>query len=306
LKTAWSASSNGQAEPKSVRVVLITGASAGIGAAVAREAARKGYALALTARRAERLEELAAECEKLGVKTLTIPAAIEDPETPERLVDAVLTRFGRLDVLVNNAGIGLPSLFADSDPDQVRRQVEVNFTAPLLLARHALPYLLERRGVLINIGSSITGIANSALGAYGPTKAGLAYFSSALRRELGHKGLSVCLVEPGPVKTEFFQSLTSLSPQPGHYHPMLDAPFPWMTGRVDVLARKIVALIERPRRRISYPNRTVWPWRLLGTLFQFCPAVGDAAVSSVVRFYERRDPRVSTRSRSQSHAAPLE
>src|SRR4029079_5689920 len=107
-----------------------------------------------------------------------------------------------------------------------------------------------------------------ALGSYGATKAVLAYWTSARRREIGHKGVSVCLVEPGPVKTEFFEALTGLTPQPGQYHPMLDAPFPWMTGRVEQVARRIVRLIERPKRRLSVVRRAVWPWRLLGGLFQ--------------------------------------
>ena len=105
-------SSNGRAGRTSAKVVLITGASSGIGAAVAREASRKGYALALTARRADRLQEIAAECERNGAETLVIPAPIEDPGTPTLLVEKVIYRFGHIDVVINNAGIGLPSLFA--------------------------------------------------------------------------------------------------------------------------------------------------------------------------------------------------
>ena len=278
------------------KVVLITGASAGIGAAVAHEAARLGYSLVLTARRAERLEGLAGECEGLGAATLVIPAALDDPGTPGRIVSEALARFGGLDVVVNNAGIGLPNLFTDCDPELIRRQVEINLVAPLILTRLALPHLIERRGVVINIGSAIAGFPNPALGAYGTTKAALAYWSSALRRELRHTGVSVCLVEPGPVKTEFFEALTGLSDR---YHPMLDAPAPWMSADVAEVARRIVRLIERPRRRLSVLKRFVWPWRALGTLFQVLPGLGDAAVSSVVRHYEGTDHRTGTRSRSQ-------
>ena len=91
-----------------------------------------------------------------------VAASLDDPATPERLVSETVARFGRLDVLVNNAGFGLPTLFADANPDDVRRQLEVNLVAPLMLARHALPQLLARRGVIINIGSAITCVANSA------------------------------------------------------------------------------------------------------------------------------------------------
>jgi len=290
--------------PADPKVVLITGASSGLGAAVARAAARKGYALALTARRADRLEALAAEVGGPTVETLVIPAALDDPGAPERVVAETVAHFGRLDVLVNNAGFGLPTLFADSEPDEIRRQLDVNLVAPLLLARHALPHLTPRRGVIINVGSAITCVANPALGAYGASKAGLAYWSSALRRELRHRGVSVCLVEPGPVKTEFFDAFTRLGPEPGTYHPMLDAPSGWMSAGVDEVAGRVVRLIERPKRRLSVLKRFVWPWRLLGGLFQVWPGLGDAAVSSVVRFYEGKDPRTTPRSRSESRAAP--
>jgi short-subunit dehydrogenase len=288
------------------KVVLVTGASAGIGLAVAREAARRGYRLALTARRAGRLERLVAEFEDLAVEAAAIPAALDDADAAERIVSETLARFGRLDALVNNAGFGLPTLFAESEPDELRRQVEVNFTAPLMLARHALPALLESRGVIINVGSAITAVANSGLGAYGSTKAGLAYWSLALRREVLHRGVQVCLVEPGPVKTEFFDAFTKLGPEPGVYHPMLDAPAPWMSAPVDDVARRIVGLIERPRRRLSVRKRFVWPWRVVGTLFQVWPWLGDAAVSTLVKYYEGVGPRSVDPSRSEQEPARAE
>jgi short-subunit dehydrogenase len=199
------------------KVVLITGASAGLGAHMAREAARRGHHLVLTARRGDRLEALAdaiqstiPECE-----VVTLAAALDDPTTPERLVSETLARFGRLDVLINNAGMGLPTFFADASPDDLRRQLEVNLVAPLLLTRHAIPALTERKGLIINVGSAITCVPNPALGAYGATKSGLAYWNDALRRELWDRGVRVCLVEPGPVKTEFFQALQGLADRPG-------------------------------------------------------------------------------------------
>jgi uncharacterized protein len=287
------------------KVVLITGASAGIGQALAREASAKGYRLALTARRRERLESLAS---KLTTETLVIPAALDDPAAPERIISETLAHFGRLDVLINNAGFGLPTLFATSEPDEIRRQVDVNFTAPLLLARHALPALLESRGIIINIGSAITCIPNTGLGAYGPTKAGLAYWSSALRRELMHEGVRVCLVEPGPVRSEFFDAFTRLGPEPGKYHAMLDAPAAWMSASVEVVARRVVRLIEKPKRRLSVQRRFVWPWRLLGGFFQLVPGLADLAVSGVVRFYERGELRTvdPLRRETERHATPAE
>jgi short-subunit dehydrogenase len=274
--------------PRDEKVVLVTGASAGIGAAVARELARRGYRrLALTARRGDRLERLAGELRPLGADVLTIADDLEDPAAPERIVDAALGRFGGLDVLINNAGFGLPTVFSTSGPADIRRQVEVNFLAPLLLTRRALPSLIGRGGTIINVGSAITSVANSALGAYGATKAGLAYWNDALRRELRHMGVTVCLVEPGPVKTEFFDALMTLAPPGGEYNPLLDAPAPWMSARVEEVARRIVNLIERPKRRLSVLRRCVWPFRLVGGLFRACPPLGDLALSSITKHFDR-------------------
>jgi uncharacterized protein len=133
-------------------------------------------ALVLTARRVERLDRLAGELRSRqpDLEVLTIAADLADPATPQRLVDETTARFGGIDVLINNAGLGLPTQFAAADPNDLRRQIAVNFAAPLLLSRLSLPTLIARRGTIINIGSAITCVANSALGAYGATKAGLA------------------------------------------------------------------------------------------------------------------------------------
>jgi short-subunit dehydrogenase len=271
------------------KVVLVTGASAGIGKAIGCELARQGYGrLALTARRGDRLERLAETLRLQGVEVVTIAADLEDPGAPELIVGRTLGHFGAIDVLINNAGFGLPTVFTEADLGDLRRQLEVNFVAPLLLARRALPSLIERKGTIINVGSAITAVANSGLGAYGAAKAGLAYWNDALRRELLHKGVKVCLVEPGPVKTEFFDALMMLAPPGGEYNPLLDAPAPWMSAQVEDVARRIVRLIERPRRRLSVLRRVVWPFRLLGGLFQVCPPLGDLALSALTQHFERR------------------
>jgi uncharacterized protein len=266
------------------KVVLVTGASSGIGAAVARESERRGHRLVLVARRADRLERLADELRAIGTEVLVVPADLSDPEAPARIVEAAVDRFGGLDVLINNAGIGLPRVFSQSDPDAIRHQIEINFLAPLLLTRCALPPLIARRGIIINVGSAITCVANAALGAYGATKAGLAYWNDALRRELRHRGVRVCLVEPGPVATEFFEAIVGYDPHADFlYNPMGDPPPRVVTAKVETVARRIVALIDRPRRRVSVPRRVVWPVRLVGALFQFVPWLGDIGMSSMAR-----------------------
>ena len=269
-----------------LKVVVITGASSGIGAFVAREAARRKYRLVLVARRGDKLEEVAGECRLLGAETRVVVADLEDPAMLSAIVETTVESFGEIDVLINNAGFGLPTLFADSDPASIRSQIEVNFVAPLILTRLALPQLMKSKGVVINIGSAITCVPNPALGAYGATKAAMAYWSRALRRELAHVGVRVCLVEPGPVRTDFFKSLTKRKRVGESHHPMLDAPYSFMSINADVAAARIVRLMERPKGRLSIPKRFVWPWRLLGGVFQMLPNLGDVAVSGVVRFYD--------------------
>jgi uncharacterized protein len=264
------------------RVVLITGASAGIGAALSRELVRggKARALVLTARRGDRLERLAGELRALdkGVEIFTIAADLADPTTPERLVAETVERFGGLDVLVNNAGLGLPTLFADALPEQLAGQIAVNFTAPLMLARLSLPSLIARKGMIVNIGSAITCVPNSALGAYGATKAGLAYWNDALRRELYTKGVTVCLVEPGPIKTEFMDSVSSRVAAGEQPAEILDNAAPWMTADVEDVARRVAGLFDHPRRRLSVLRRFVWTFRLVGVAARLCPPLADRLV----------------------------
>lgn len=273
------------------RVILITGASAGLGAALARtiSAERKAGRLVLTARRNDRLDALSDELRAIdpSLEVLTIGADLADPLAPKRLVAETLARFGGIDVLINNAGLGLPTLFADADPDHLQRQLAVNFTAPLMLARHALPSLTARRGTIINIGSAITCVANSALGAYGATKAGLAYWNDALRRELGAQGVTVCLVEPGPITTEFSGALRELLPEGERPHPIVNSPASWMTAEVDDVARRVVRLLDHPRRRLSVRRRLVWPFRALGVLCRIWPALGDRVFDALGRKHQR-------------------
>ncbi len=269
------------------RVVMITGASAGIGAALSRELSRtrKAGALVLTARRGDRLDQLAGELKSLreDLKILTIAADLADPSTPARLVAQSIDRFGGIDVLVNNAGLGLPTLFADAEPGQLTDQIAVNFTAPLMLSHLALPSLIERKGMIINIGSAITCVPNSALGAYGATKAGLAYWNDAVRRELYSKGVTVCLVEPGPIKTEFMDALSARIAEGGKYDPILDNAAPWMTTDVEEVVRRVARLLDHPRRRLSVSRRFVWTFRLLGAVARLCPPLGDWIVVRMQR-----------------------
>jgi len=267
------------------RTILITGASAGLGAALARRIAEEGKAaaLVLVARRAERLDALAAELKKQAprLEVLTIAADLSAPDGCARAAREAIDRFGGVDVLINNAGLGLPTLFADAPPEDIEQQVSVNFLAPLLLTRFLVDSLITRRGMVVNIGSAITCVASSALGAYGATKAGIAYWNDSLRRELASQGVAVCLVEPGPIRTEFSEAMQGRVVSGGSAHPVVETPSKWMTASVDDVARRVVDLFDNPRRRLSVLRRMVWPFRALGVLASTFPALGDWVVTKI-------------------------
>ena len=271
--------------PAPGRVVLITGASSGLGAEIAREVARRGlaYAFVLAARREDRLRGLADELRLAspGVQVQPVALDLADSQACRRLAQEALARFGAVDVLVNNAGLGLPTLFADAAAEDLERQLAVNLRAPILLTRELVATLTARKGTVINIGSAITCVANSALGVYGATKAGLAYWNDALRRELLRDGVTVCLVEPGPIRTEFSEAFQKLAADGAPAHPVVETPSDWMTADVRDVARRVVDLFDRPRRRLSVRRRMVWPFRAMGALAWALPALGDWFVTRV-------------------------
>jgi short-subunit dehydrogenase len=275
------------------KIVLLTGASSGIGAELAKELARKGCRLALTARRADHLEAIAAGCRGLGAEVVVILADLSDTTRAEGLIAEAVAAFGGLDVLVNNAGFGVASQFSDSDPVALFRQLIVNLVTPILLARYALPHLIERKGTIVNVGSSITAMAVPAFGVYGATKAGLAYWNDALRREIRRLGVKVCLVEPGPVATEFFDAIEGT--RKGEVPAWESRPPTFASARADDAARRIARLIDRPKRRISMLRRFVWPYRVVGALFRLFPALGDLAISNAMGKPRREEASIAGR-----------
>lgn len=262
---------------KPPRRILVTGASSGIGREVARLLAAKGHRLVLSARRVERLEELARELRGKGAETHVVPADLAAPSSQATLIRRCVELLGGLDVLVNNAGYGLPNLFSESDPAELRRQIEVNLTGPVILVREALGELIRNRGQVINVGSSMSFTAVPAFGVYGMTKAALAYWNDTLRRELRGRGVTVCLVEPGPIATEFLSVVETAGGL--ERESWLRRPPAFLNGTPEHAAARIVRLLDHPRRRISMLRRTVWPMRFVGGLLRVAPALGDWAFS---------------------------
>lgn len=189
--------------PDAARAMIVTGASSGIGRALALAAAGDGYAVLLVARRTQRLDEAAHAIRTAGGRCETLTADVTARDAPQRIVDSATRAFGRIDVLVNNAGAGAyGELLAQTDA-AIDAQWQLHVAAPLRIARAALPQIERVRGTLVFVGSGLARIPLPVYGAYAPVKAAVRAAAIQLRRELRARGVAVVYVDPGLVATEF-------------------------------------------------------------------------------------------------------
>ncbi|MFD3916872.1 SDR family oxidoreductase [Streptomyces sp. NPDC058603] len=185
--------------------VLVTGASSGIGAATARAASRAGARVVLLARREERIRRLA---EELGEGALAVPCDVTDRIQVEKAVRDAVEKFGRIDVLVNNAGQGLQATVDAIDPDDFRALLELNLVAPLVAMQTVLPVMRQQgAGAIINVSSGITWSTLPGSGAYAASKAALQKLSAIARAEVADAGIVVSLMYPSITETEFVGAL---------------------------------------------------------------------------------------------------
>lgn len=188
-------------------VALITGASSGIGADIARELAARGHDCVLTARRVDALEALAAELRggaAGGVEAHVIGADLGDVEAPETLADELARRNIRISVLVNNAGFGLSAPFASADAARLMEMVQVNIGALTHLTRLLLPQMLaQRSGRILNVASTAAFLPGPGMAVYYASKAYVESLSVALSHETRGTGVTVTCLNPGPTSTEF-------------------------------------------------------------------------------------------------------
>src|SRR4051812_29418950 len=185
------------------KAVAITGASSGIGEATALACARAGAAVGLAARRADRIEALAHRIQDEGGRALAIETDVSDAEQAKAFVEDTHRELGRLDVLVNNAGVMLLGPIVDAPLDEWRRMIEANVYGVLNCTHAALPIMLAQgSGHVINISSVAGRVARLGSGVYNLTKWGVGAFSESLRQEVTERNIRVTLIEPGAVATE--------------------------------------------------------------------------------------------------------
>jgi len=195
--------------------VIVTGASSGIGRALAMELARNGAELVVTARREDRLRELAGEIAASGGQVESVVGDLCEPDTRRAVIEAVERRFGGLDILVNNAGVGALGLFEHADAERLRRVMEVNFFSLVEMTRLAFPLL--RRGtnpMLVNLSSIIGHRGVPYNSEYCASKFAVRGFSESIRAEWTRHDIDVLVVCPGTTQTEFFDRVIERTGQP--------------------------------------------------------------------------------------------
>ena len=234
--------------PNGARAMIVTGASSGIGRALAIAAARKGFAVLLAARRAERLEEVARNIRADGGTCETLVVDVTSPDAPERIVAAAMRAFGRIDVVVNNAGAGVHGdLLAQTDA-AIEVQWQLHVAAPLRIARAALPHVENARGQFVFVGSGLTRVPLPEYGAYALAKAAVRAAATQLRRELRAR-IAVTYVDPGVVDTEFHGAMGVRR-----------------SSRIKAASpeRVAAAILRGIRRRAATVNAV--PWQTAGTV----------------------------------------
>jgi NAD(P)-dependent dehydrogenase (short-subunit alcohol dehydrogenase family) len=240
------------------RVAIVTGASSGIGRATALKLAASGWTVALAARREPELDAVRQRIEDRGGRAFAIVADVGTLADTERIVATTLERTGRVDALINVAGIGDDSSI-DLDDERLVQMLDVNLLAPARLMRAVIPVMrAAKSGAIVNIGSVAGEIGVNA--AYSATKFGLRGLTDSVRREVVGSGIRVSLIEPGFIATEMTASRRGRMPQPG------------------IVASAVERAIEHPRRRLIVPAR----YRVAVAFAKAFPAVVDRFSASGV------------------------
>jgi short-subunit dehydrogenase len=224
--------------------VLVTGASSGIGAALAPLLAERGATVVAVARRADRLEEVVARCREHAPGSQAWVADLADTDAAATLARRAVDELGGLDVLVNNAGAPKRRRVTDLTVDEIRRTMTLNFESPVRMTLAVLPHMLERdRGVIVNVASFAGRVGVLGEAAYSASKFALCGWTEAMAAELWHTGVDVRLVLPGAIDTEIWD-------QPGNDPPLYEGPL----EPAENVAAGIVAAVEGGRVEHYLPD----------------------------------------------------
>ena len=241
------------------QVIVMTGASSGIGLTTAELAARQGACVVLNARNEEELRQAAGRITARGGRAAYLAGDVADDEAMELLAQRAIDEFGRIDTWVNNAGVGMYGMTWEMTLADKRRLFDVNFWGVVHGCRAAVPHLRRHGGALINVGSVASDVATPLLGIYSASKFAVKGYTDALRMELEHEGapVAVTLVKPGPTNTPFIEHARNYMEAEPEFAPPVFAP--------EAVARAILRCAERPAREIVVggPNRVM---SLVGTM----------------------------------------
>ena len=254
------------------KVALVTGSTSGLGWVIAREFADAGAKLVIVGLEEGDAERVADEMKLAGHDALGLTANITQQPDVDALFAKTIEHYGRLDVLVNNAGRSMRGKVLDTTPEQFRDLIELNLIATVRCTRAAVPHLLQHRGHVINIGSLAAKSASRWVGAYPASKHAVAAYSQQLRLELGPEGLHVLLVCPGPITRdnprlyplEGLEDIPEEARKPG-------AGVKVRTIPPKKLTRAILRACERRKPEIVMPAKA----RLLFAIAQLFPSLGD-------------------------------
>jgi NAD(P)-dependent dehydrogenase (short-subunit alcohol dehydrogenase family) len=266
-------------------VIVITGASSGIGRATALDFARRGSTVVVAARREQPLREVATECERLGGRALAVPTDVTDEGAVRQLARRAVESFGRIDVWVNNAAVSLFARFEEAPPEAYRRVIETNLFGYIHGARAALPYMREQgSGVVINNSSMVGKVGQPYTSAYVLSKWAIRGLAECLRMELSlddAKDVHVCTILPASIDTPIFQHAANYTGRATKaMRPVYDA---------DKVARAIVGLAERPRREVMVGSAG----RMIALQRLLAPAVAERMLARQVdtdHFQDRPAP----------------
>lgn len=235
------------------KVIVITGASSGLGAAIACLASERGAVPVLLARRTDKLAEVA---ERIHGESLTLTVDVTDELQVEDAVAQIINKYGRIDIWINNAGYGLFEYCIDTPMAGFEQLMEVNYFSVVRCTKAVLPHMLkEKKGHIVNVASIAGKIGTPKAAAYSASKHAVLGFTNSLRAELASEGIKVSAINPGPIDTPFFD----IADPGGYYKKNIE----WFMLKPEKVARAILDVMITGKAEISLPLTASWGARML-------------------------------------------